>query len=62
MAGTENRNVMKMKTAFIVAAAIIISRGSLLGYILAHTPVKGHRSRSRFVVTLLRVGGCAASF
>jgi len=65
MAGTENRNVMKMKTAFTIAAVIIISRvhssDSRRG-ILAHTPVKGSRPRSRFVVTLLRVGSCAASF
>lgn len=63
--GMENRNVTKIKIAFTIAPANVISRvhsRSSPGGIVGNTPVKGHRSSSRFVVTLLRVGSCATLF
>jgi hypothetical protein len=65
IAGMENRKVTKMKIAFTIAAATIISRvhsRPLAWESYRNSPVKGHWARSRFVVTLLRVGVSVTSF
>ena len=57
--------MVNTKIAFTLAATVIVSRAhqrSSPGSLLDDIPVKGHRPRRRFVVTLLRVGACAVSF